>query len=299
MKNGQFQGAFVALGTFDGLHIGHKAVITSEKTEYERKIALMFNAHPQLLLTGINPGRLTTPRREKEILYSWGVEPQYMDFKSISELSPEKFVDEILINKYNAKSVACGFNYRFGKNAQGDVETLKRLCAEREIKLTVVDEVVYDGSAVSSTRIRKAVSQGDMKSAKDMLGRYFSFDFEVLHGDERGRILGSPTINQFFSEDFQVPEFGVYASFTCIDGKCYPSVTNVGIRPTIGNSEKRSETNIIGFEGNLYGKFPEVFIVEKIRGEMQFNSLDELSAQIATDREKAKDILKGVVEYDF
>ena len=299
MKNGQFQGAFIALGTFDGLHIGHKAVITSEKTEYEKKVALMFNAHPQLLLTGVNPGRLITPRKERELLYGWGVMPEYIDFSSISELSPEEFVDEILVKKYNAKSVACGFNYRFGKKASGDVEVLKRLCAEREIKVTVVDEIDYGGEAVSSTRIRKAIADGDMKSAKDMLGRYFSFDFEVLHGDERGRILGSPTINQFFSKDFQVPEFGVYASFTCVDGKYYPSVTNIGIRPTIGNSEKRSETNIIGFEGNLYGKFPEVFIVEKIRGEMQFNSLDELSSQIATDREKAKEILKGVVEYDF
>lgn len=289
----------MALGTFDGLHIGHKAVITSEKSEYENKIALMFNAHPQLLLAGVNPGRLITPRKEKELLYSWGVVPQYIDFNSISSLTPEEFVDEILINKYNAKSVACGFNYRFGRDASGDADTLKRICAEREIKVTVVEEIDYEGKAVSSTRIRNAIADGDMKSAKNMLGRYFSFDFEVLHGDERGRILGSPTINQFFTEDFQVPDFGVYASFTCVDGKTYPSVTNIGIRPTIGNSEKRSETNIMGFEGDLYGKFPEVFIVEKIRGEMQFNSLEELSAQIALDREKAKEILKGVYKYDF
>ena len=299
MKNEKYEGAFVALGTFDGLHMGHKAVITSEKTEYEKNIALMFNAHPQLLLAGINPGRLITPRKEKEILYSWGVTPEYIDFNSISSLSPEEFVDEILINKYNARSVACGFNYRFGKNASGDAETLKRLCAEREVKVTVVEEIDYDEKPISSTRIRKAISDGDMKSAKTMLGRYFSYDFEVFHGDERGRTLGSPTINQFFTEDFQVPEFGVYASFTSVDGKFYPSVTNIGIRPTIGNSEKRSETNIIGFEGDLYGTFPEVFIVEKIRGEMQFNSLDELSAQIKEDREKAIIILEGVCEYDF
>lgn len=299
MNESIINGAFVALGTFDGLHIGHNAVITAEKTEYEKKLALMFTTHPQEYLKGENPGRLITPRAEKEILYSWGVVPEYVDFGEISTLSPEEFVDDILVKRYNATSLACGFNYHFGKNASGDVNTLKRLCAEREIKLTVVDEISYRGEAVSSTRIRNCIANGRMKEAEEMLGRYFSYDFEVLHGDERGRVLGSPTINQFFTPDFQVPQFGVYASFTEIEGKYYPSVTNIGIRPTIGNSEKRSETNIIGFEGDLYGKFPQVFVVEKIRGEMQFNSLDELSEQIATDREKAKKILKKVKGYGF
>lgn len=299
----QLQGAFVALGTFDGLHIGHKAVITSEKTKYERKLALMFNQHPQVSLNGTHPGVLITPEKEKELLSSWGVEAEYIDFDSIASLSPEEFVDEILVKRYNARSIACGFNYRFGKNASGDVSTLRRLCAERELKLTVVDAVDYLGEPVSSTRIRKAVSEGNMLVAKAMLGRFYSYDFEVKHGDERGRILGSPTINQFFMKDFCVPQFGVYASFTCIDGKEYPSVTNIGVRPTIeGVSEKRSETNIIGFQGDLYGKHPEVFIVEKIRGELKFNSLDELSEQIARDRQLSIEILnmrRGVAEDEF
>jgi riboflavin kinase/FMN adenylyltransferase len=221
------------------------------------------------------------------------VTAEYIDFSEICNLSPEAFVDEILVKKYNAKALACGFNYRFGKNASGDAETLKRLCAEREIKVTVVEEIDYDEKPISSTRIRKAISDGDMKSAKTMLGRYFSYDFEVFHGDERGRVLGSPTINQFFTHDFQVPEFGVYASFTDVDGEIYPSVTNVGVRPTIGNSEKRSETNIIGYNGDLYGQYPRVFLVEKIRGEKAFGSLDELRESIFADREKALNILKG------
>ncbi len=298
MTNERLEGVFVALGTFDGLHIGHRAVITSEKTEYERKIALMFKEHPQLTLRGKHPGILITPEKEKILLREWGVEAEYMDFKDISDLSPEEFVDEILVKKYNAHSLACGFNYRFGKNACGDVNTLKILCAQREIKLTVVDEIDYFGEPVSSTRIRKAVTEGDMKSAYNMLGRFYSYDFEVRHGDERGRILGSPTINQFFMKDFCVPQFGVYASFTVVDGKKYPSVTNIGVRPTIeGVSEKRSETNIIGFQGDLYGKHPEVFIIEKIRGELKFNSLDELSAQIGKDRQLSVEILRRVEGY--
>lgn len=292
-------GTFVALGTFDGLHIGHKAVITAEKTEYEKKIALMFSEHPLLRLKGENPGTLITPEKEAELLDMWGVKPCYIDFSEISELTPEAFVDEILVKKYNAKALACGFNYRFGKNAEGDAKKLMSLCAEREIKLTVVNAVEFENEPVSSTRIRKALREGDMKSVRAMLGRYFSYSFTVVHGDERGRVLGSPTINQFFSDGFAVPEYGVYASVTKIDGEIYKSVTNIGIRPTIGNSEKRSETNILGFDGDLYGQSPEVFLVEKIRGEMQFSSLDELSKRIFADRQRASEILKGVSVNDF
>lgn len=290
-------GAFIALGTFDGLHTGHKAVITSEKTEYQRKIALMFTQHPQLSLKGEAPGALITPEKEKEILAGWGVTAEYIDFSDVCDLTPEVFVDDVLIKKYNASSVACGFNYRFGKDASGDVKTLLRLCAEREIKATVAQPVEYDGEAVSSTRIRQALREGRMKDVKNMLGRYFSYDFEVVHGDERGRVIGSPTINQFFDENFAVPQFGVYASFTVVDGKTYPSVTNIGVRPTFRNSEKRSETNIVGFKGDLYGKHPEVFIVEKIREEKKFSSLDDLKNQIEKDRESALAILKGEAIY--
>ena len=286
-------GAFVALGTFDGLHLGHKAVITAEKTEYQRKLALMFTKHPQLSLKGEAPGALITPEKEKEILSGWGVTAEYVDFSQICNLTPEAFVDDILIKKFNASSVACGFNYRFGKDASGDAKALLRLCAEREIKVTVVDAVEYKNETVSSTRIRQALREGRMKDVKNMLGRYFSYDFLVVHGDERGRVLGSPTINQFFDEDFAVPQFGVYASFTVVDGKTYPSVTNIGVRPTFKNSEKRSETNILGFNGDLYGKHPEVFIVEKMREEMKFSSFDELKSQIDKDKESALAILKG------
>ena len=286
-------GAFVALGTFDGLHLGHKAVITAEKTEYQRKLALMFTKHPQLSLKGEAPGALITPEKEKEILSGWGVTAEYVDFSQICNLTSEAFVDDILIKKFNASSVACGFNYRFGKDASGDAKALLRLCAEREIKVTVVDAVEYENETVSSTRIRQALREGRMKDVKNMLGRYFSYDFLVVHGDERGRELGSPTINQFFDEDFAVPQFGVYASFTVVDGKKYPSVTNIGVRPTFKNSEKRSETNILGFNGDLYGKHPEVFIVEKMREEMKFSSLDELKTQIDKDKESALAILKG------
>lgn len=290
----------VALGTFDGLHSGHKKVLLSDTTEYDEKIALMFTEHPQKTLSGEVPGELITESKRNELLKEWGYSSEFLDFSEISGLSPEEFVDKILIGKYNATALCCGFNYRFGKGAKGDVVLLKQLCAEKEIKLTVCNEVEFSGAPISSTRIRESLKKGDIRTANKMLGRYFSYDFKVVHGDARGRILGSPTINQFFSENFTVAEYGVYASFTVINGKKYISVTNIGVRPTIkGGSEKRSETNIVGFNGDLYGQNIEVFLVEKLRGEMAFKSLDELSKRISADREKATEIIKKEFQNEF
>ncbi len=290
----------VALGAFDGLHLGHKKVLLSDTTEYDEKIALMFTEHPQKTLSGDVPGELITDRKRNELLKEWGYTPAFLDFFEISNLSPEEFVDEILIDRFNASALCCGFNYRFGKGAKGDVTLLKQLCAEREIKLTVCAEVDFENAPISSTRIRECIRNGDIRTANKMFGRYFSYDFEVVHGDARGRILGSPTINQFFTENFTVAEYGVYASFTIVNGKKYISVTNIGVRPTIdGVSEKRSETNIVGFDGDLYGQNIEVFLVEKLRGEMAFKSLNELSARISADREKATEIIKKEFQNEF
>lgn len=290
----------VALGTFDGLHVGHKKVLLSDTTEYDERIALMFTEHPQKTLSGHVPCELITESKRKALLKEWGYTSAFLDFLEISKLSPEEFVDKILIERFNATALCCGFNYRFGQGAKGDVALLKQLCAEREIKLTVCDEVDFDGAPVSSTRIRESIKNGDIRTANKMLGRYFSYDFQVVHGDARGRTLGSPTINQFFSENFAVAEYGVYASFTIVNGKKYISVTNIGVRPTIeGVSEKRSETNIVGFDGDLYGENIEVFLVEKLRGEMAFNSLDELSARISADREKATEIIRKEFQNEF
>lgn len=290
----------IALGTFDGLHIGHKKVLLSDTSEYDEKIALMFTEHPQKTLSGDVPGELVTDKKRNQLLKEWGYTPEYLDFTEVSRLSPEEFVDKILIEKFNATALCCGFNYRFGNGAKGDVTILKKLCAEREIKLTVCNQVEYDGAPVSSTRIRECIKNGDIRTANKMLGRYFSYNFEVVHGDARGRTLGSPTINQFFSDNYTVADFGVYASFTVVDGKKYISVTNIGIRPTIqGGSEKRSETNIVGFDGDLYGQDIEVFLVEKLRGERAFNSLDELSESISADRKKSTEIIKKEFQNEF
>ena len=291
-------GIALALGTFDGFHIGHKKVIENAVASNKKPKVLLFNEHPQKVLKKKSPGELITETDKIKLLGEWGVEPIVINFSDIMTLTYEEFFNEIIVKKIGASVLSCGFNYHFGAKALGNTENLKTLCEKENIELLVSEPVEYKGEPVSSTRIRNAIRNGDVEDANNMLGREFSYDFLVVHGDARGRTIESPTINQFFSDDFIVPEYGVYASFSVIDGKKYSSVTNVGVRPTIeGFSKERSETNIIGFDGDLYDKNISVHLLKKIREEMKFSNLDELRNQIAKDREVSKIISKekGVI----
>ena len=286
-------GIALALGTFDGFHIGHKKVIENAVASNKNPKVLLFNEHPQKVLKKKSPGELITETDKIKLLGEWGVEPIVINFSDIMTLAYEEFFYEIIVKKIGASVLSCGFNYHFGAKALGNTENLKTLCEKENIELLVSAPVEYKGEPVSSTRIRNAIRNGNIEDANNMLGREFSYDFLVVHGDARGRTIESPTINQFFSEDFIVPEYGVYASYSVIDGKKYSSVTNVGVRPTIeGFSKERSETNIIGFDGDLYDKNISVHLLKKIREEMKFSNLDELRNQIAKDREVSKVISK-------
>lgn len=286
-------GIALALGTFDGFHLGHKKVIDNAIASNKTPKVLLFNEHPQKVITKKSPGELVTTSQKTELLNKWRIEPIIIDFGDIMNYSYEEFFYEILLKKIGATALSCGFNYHFGSKAQGNTEKLSALCKKENIELFISDAVEYKNEPVSSTRIRKAIKNGDIEEANAMLGREFSYDFLVVHGDARGRTIDSPTINQFFTEDFIVPEYGVYASYSVIDGKKYPSVTNVGIRPTIeGFSKERSETNIVGFTGDLYDKNISVHLLKKIREEMRFSGLDELKNQIVKDRAASQIISK-------
>ena len=291
-------GIALALGTFDGFHLGHKKVIENAVATNRKARVLLFNEHPQKVLKKNSPGELITETDRVKLLSEWGIEPIVVNFSDIMKLTYEEFFYEIIVKKIGATVLSCGFNYHFGAKALGNRENLKALCEKENIELLVSEPVEYMGEPVSSTRIRNAIRNGNIEDANNMLGREFSYDFLVVHGDARGRTIDSPTINQFFTEDFIIPQYGVYASYSVIDGKKYPSVTNVGVRPTIeGFSKERSETNIVGFAGDLYDKNISVHLLKKIREEMKFNNLDELKNQIAKDREVSKNISKenGVI----
>ena len=192
--------------------------------------------------------------------------------------------------------VSCGFDYHYGKGGKGTAQTLSRELGKKGIKVFSKEPVVLGDEVVSSTLIRKLIAQGDVEKANIMLGEDFSYDFSVGKGDGLGRVLGFPTMDQYFPEDFVVPRYGVYASRVIFEGKCYPAVTNVGIRPTISKTSLRSETCILDFSGDLYGKNVEVSLLKFIRDEIKFPDLDALTAQIERDIIEARRIYNEVSE---
>lgn len=288
----------VALGNFDGLHKGHLAVINEAVTEKSNGLLpciLTFDSHPQKTLRGSAPKKIMTRSLCEKTTAKLGCETVRISFEDVRNMTPEEFFNKILIKKLNVGFVSCGFNYRFGKNGEGTAETLRFLCERAEIGFSCVGEVLYNDEPISSTRIRQAIEKGDIETANNMLGRHFAYDFEVVHGDRIGKkLLGFPTINQIFPEWHIIPKNGVYASATEVDGTIYPSMTNIGKRPTVGGEELRSETCIIGFSGDLYGSHPEVKLIKLIREEKKFPSLEALSEQLKNDSEKAEKIYNEV-----
>lgn len=285
----------VALGSFDGLHKGHMSVIACALSMKECglvPLALLFDSHPMLALTGQAPPEILQSAERERLLTEMGVKFEYISFKEIMNLTCREFFEDILLKRLNAAAVCCGWNYRFGKGNEGGYRELRELCDEFGVELHISDHVDLGGEPISSSRIRLAVEQGDIPLANAMLGREFSYSAPVVSGYHRGHLLGAPTINQRFEPDFVRPRKGVYASFTTVGGVRYPSVTNIGLRPSFENEDFRSETCIIGFSGDLYGQVIKVSLLDFIRDEQKFGSVEALGAQIALDAARAKEIFE-------
>lgn len=279
----------LALGTFDGLHRGHMGVLQTAVQSGRKPYVLLFDQHPASVLRGETPPLLLTSEKRDALLRAAGLTPLTVSFSDIMALSPQAFFKTVLLKAFSASALCCGENYTFGKGGAGNVQTLRALCEQHNIPLFVAKTQIYKEKPISSTRIRAALQNGEIEAANAMLGRPFSYAFEVVEGDKRGREFQFPTINQFFPDTFVRPKFGVYASRTCVEGTFYPSVTNFGVRPTIGTQTVRSETHILGFSGDLYGTYPEVELLSFLRGEREFASFAELKAAIAADSRRAQE----------
>lgn len=285
----------LALGSFDGLHKGHMQVMLAAAKQSKNGLCpklVRFDVHPASVLCGKAPARLLTDEQRRAILKQYDVQEEVLSFSEIRNLSPERFVKEILADKLRAAFVSCGFNYRFGKNGEGTCAMLQSLCAENGIDCFVAPEVLFENAAVSATRIRACLQEGQVEQANAMLTRPFYYDFEVVGGDRRGRLMGTPTINQYFPDGFLVPKYGVYASFVEMDGNIFPAVTNIGLRPTFGGMGERSETWIIDFSGDLYGQHIPVHLLSFLRNEVKFDSMDALRQQILQDAEAGKNAVE-------
>lgn len=296
----------VALGVFDGLHIGHRAVI-AQAVGVEDAVPTVFTfRQPSSTLPKEHAVELLSPEGRAEVLESIGVEELIeADFAQIRDLSPETFVRQILHGRLRARRVCCGFNFHFGKGGAGDADTLAALCRACGIETVTVDPVLVDGEPVSASRIRRAVEQGEVPMAGRLLGRPFTIDFEVVGGQRLGRLLGAPTINQPLPPHFVQPRFGVYASSVIADGRVYHGVTNVGRRPTVSGDDQPplAETWIPGYSGDLYGQHVPVSLTRFLRPESKFGSLDALQDQILRDEAAARPAAGGgrvrAVLFDF
>ncbi len=270
-----------ALGSFDGLHLGHRQVIGNTLSAPGlRPAVITFQQNPSVSLQKKPVPLLTTNEQKLALLEEMGVEVVYLlPFEQIRDMEPEDFV-EALYRICRVRALSCGFNFRFGKNGRGDAGLLKELCREKGIELSVTPPVSVAGETVSSTRIRACLEQGDVQQAGQLLGRPFGYDFEVTHGRQLGRTWGTPTINQPFPAGYVLPRFGVYASLVEVEGQKYYGVTNIGVKPTVGSDCALSETWIPEFSGDLYGKKVPVELLDFIRPERKFDSLDQLKNEI-------------------
>ncbi|MBR5923103.1 MAG: hypothetical protein IKZ59_04840 [Clostridia bacterium] len=269
----------IVLGTFDGLHAGHRAVIGAAEGYYT--VAITFALPPKAFLGGSSE-LLMLPEDKEQGLRKLGVsEIMTLDFKAVSNLSEEEFFGFIK-KKYSPALIACGFNYRFGKGAKGDAQTLMALCNENKIAFRCIQSVGGD-DPVSSSALRAMIANGEVDKANSQIFGGFGFTAPVLHGDSRGKIFGFPTANQEFPEKLVKPKFGVYKSKIIIDGIEYESITNLGVRPTYMTDFIGAETYIAGFDGEIYGKPATLKLLEFVRCEEKFSSCEALESAVKAD----------------
>ena len=275
-------GYALSVGSFDGLHIGHRAVIDSGTPGIARAV-LTFAEHPAAALGRPCPPLLQSNADRRQMLTDWNVSALIeADFAALCRLSPADFVGQ-LAQCLRPSMLCVGYNFRFGAGAQGNVKELRTLCRQQGIALCVTDPVSYLDAPVSSTRIRAAVADGELADAAAMLGRPFALTLPVTAGDRRGREWGLRTLNQIIDPAYACPRFGVYLTAVTLDEKTYNSVTNVGLRPTFAADRPLLETHILDYMGDLYDQAVTVQFGRFLRPERQFDQIADLRAQIEQD----------------
>ena len=289
------QHAVLAVGNFDGVHLGHQELLKRARRLADEKncgaAVLTFEPHP---LSILRPPHLR--------LFDLGDQQQqfqkmridgvvYLTFsRDFSELSAEQFLDEILLKKLRPRAVVVGFNFRFGSGRKGTTELLQEWGRKNNCEVEVISSFQIAEGPVSTSEIRKSLFAGNVARARIFLGRPFFLQGIVIHGDSRGGRLGFPTANLHL-EKVLTPAWGVYATRTRVGGQVYSSVSHLGPLPTFGDDAVRLETHLLDFSGDLYGQSMQVEFFEKIRGVQKFNSVEELREQIQNDIRSARQMM--------
>ncbi|MCM1054336.1 MAG: riboflavin biosynthesis protein RibF [Bacteroides sp.] len=289
-KNGK---SAVALGFFDGLHLGHIEVIKQALLRTDL-LSVVFTFNDKTMLPKFKEREnIIAYDLKLELLSRIGADHIFApDFADMRDLSAEEFAEKILVEKLNAGFVACGYDFRFAKGGAATAEQLAEICRGKGIEVCVVPAVTYEGEPISATAIRALIRDGNVEKANKLLGYELTYVLEVRKGKKNGRKMGFPTINQLIPEGMIVPKRGVYKSWTQVRNRNYPSITNIGLKPTIAldSGEDRvteMETHIIGYSGDLYGLRTRVVLREYMREERKFDSMEELRLQLEKDKERA------------
>ena len=287
-----------ALGYFDGLHLGHQAVIGEAVANGQKNslIPTVFTLlqSPRTVLWGEESKNIITTEEKLSILEKMGVQQVYLiDFNDVKDITADSFVKDILCGCFRARHISCGFNYHFGAGAKGSGEMLEDMCRDYGISVLARPRITYDERPVSSTRIRECIVNGDIRSANEMLGRRYGFRLTVVHGRELGRQWGTPTLNQIFPDGLVKPKFGAYVSVVTVGDNKYCGVTNIGLKPTVGSDKVLIETWMPDDSGReLYDEKTEVRLIYFIREEKRFNDTYELKAEILRNGEYARKLFK-------
>jgi riboflavin kinase/FMN adenylyltransferase len=289
----------ITIGNFDGLHIGHQKILRTA-VGYARKssgvsVAITFDPHPMRVLAPERGVKLMTSFDEKSrLIAKMGIDVLLcIDFNdAFSNLKPDEFVRDILINKLGAIHVVVGHNYRFGKGKKGTTDFLRRKGKKYGFKVNIIRNVRKFGSIVSSSRIRSLLLRGRVCEASSLLGRAYHIEGSVISGAGRGaKMLDTPTANLTTPNEL-VPKDGVYVVKVMVIGKIYDGVANIGRNPTFGENELSYEVHLFDYEGNLLGRHLKIYFIDRLRDERVFHTAEELKVQIAKDIETAKYILQ-------
>ena len=290
----------LTIGVFDGVHLGHKALLSEIKAQAKQSDSLScvvtFRYHPDELLS---PNKslpyLTSLNQRVKLLKAEGIDLVVMlTFNTeLAALEARDFIN-LLKKHLKMRGLVVGPDFALGKGRQGNIEYLRQVGQEMGFTVTTVPPVQVNRETVSSTAIRHALADGNMKRVENFAGRYFSFTGKVVQGEQRGRKLGFPTANLDVHPRQALPPFGIYATLAHIGGKTYQSVTNIGIRPTFTEGRRTIEVYILDFDKDIYGKELKVDFIEKLRDEKKFSSADELIKQMAEDVKQGREILNSL-----
>jgi len=279
----------IALGSFDGVHIGHRKLIEILKEESRLhgtgSMVYTFHTHPRkILIPNKHIYLITDNKKRSEVIEQMGVDMLYLeDFNNIRDMRAEDFVKDILVGRFSAKSVVIGYNYKFGIKGEGNAEDLKQYGEKYGFKVIIVDAFEVNGHAVSSSLIRYVIRSGNVDKVSQYLGRDFSVHGEVVYGKQNGELMGFKTANIDVKKDITLPKKGVYYTSTKVYGKLFKSITNIGFNPTFNGESLSVETHLLDFCDDIYGEEIEIFFHKHKRDEMKFDSMEELVKQINRD----------------